>query len=948
FIAAPFISVLAQPQLIEKVEPRADGLIIPYEKYKMPNGLTVIVHEDHSDPVATVMITYKVGSDRESIGKSGFAHFFEHMMFQGSKHVADEQHFKIVNEAGGNMNGNTTQDRTQYFNNIPSNQVEVALWLEADRMGYLLDSLTSKKFENQRDAVKNEKSQNQQNQPYGMIGEIMGQTLYPFKHPYSWPVIGYVDDLNRASLNDVKNFFLRWYGPNNAVLTIAGDVETKQILTWVEKYFGNIKQGPDVKRLKVPAVTLPSDKYASYRDKIYLPLSHRVIPTVPAYHRDEPALDCLADMMGDGNNSIFYRNFVKNEKAAGVDVYHPTHELSGEFTISILYYPPQEAFQDYTAYDKMFKEIEERTKATIDEFEKTGITEEALQRVKAKREATVLRGVESAYGKAEILSNWEWMLGRTFNVKDELERYNKVTKDDIVRVFNKYIKGAGAGVVNVYPRISDKDSVKSYNPNAGMELKDDPEYSGLAFTPLADTPERWTKPAPSTPKTAKVPDYYSSQLKNGLKIIGTKTSETPIVQIAMTIDGGDLTLSTDELKKNGIAELTAQLLNEGTKNYTTEQISAELDKLGSSINFTAGKTSSSVYITCLKKNLDATLKLLEEKLLNPRFDEADFKRVKKQYKENLVQQKSNPNYSASVAFASLLYGNNNIWGLNPTKKNIEKMELADLKGYYEKNYSPSSARVVIVGDVDQNEILSKLEFLNKWQPKDVKVYPAVTPAPIDPVVYLVDKIGAPSSIIRMGQLSLPYDATGEYFKNTVANHVLGGNFNSRLNMNLREEKGYTYGIRSGFNGDKYKGTFFIGTAVKRKETGNSMVEIIKETKNYILNGVTDAEVDYTKNSMLNGQAMNYETNFDKAFFLGNILEYNLSKDYPLQQAQILKSMTKEDFNNQIKKAYDPSKMAILIVGDKVAIKQQMESLNFNVKDFNDKLNLKKFKELDVD
>jgi zinc protease len=947
FFAASIAVVSAQSTLVDKIEPSADGLTIPYSKYKLPNGLVVMVNEDHSDPVATVMITYKVGSDRESIGKSGFAHFFEHMMFGGSKHLADKQHFRMISAAGGNMNGNTTEDRTQYFNNIPSNQVEVALWLEADRMGYLLDSLTQKKFEIQRSTVKNEKNQNQVNQPYGMIEEFMGQTLYPYGHPYSWPTIGYVDDLDRESLADLKNFFLRWYGPNNAILTISGDVDSKQVMTWVEKYFGNIKQGPEVKKMRVAPVTLASDKYFSYKDKVYLPLTYRVYPTVPKFHKDEPALDVLAEMMGGGNNSIFYKNFVKTERAAQVEIGNQTKELSGEFEIAVFPYPPDEAFEDYTAYDKMFKLTEDSIKSTLNQFEKTGITDEALQRVKAKLEAQIVGGAESTYAKAAILSEWEMVLGRPFNIKDELDRYTKVSKEDVIRVFNKYIKGAGAGVVNVYPRISDKDSVKSNNPNAGMVLKEEPEYAGLTFVPLSDTPDRWKKPDPQAPKVAKVPEYYTSQLKNGLKIIGTKTSETPTIEILLTIDGGNLILNSDELKKNGIAELTADLLNEGTKNFTTEQISAELDKLGATLTFTADKTTSRVTVSCLKKNLDATLKLFEEKLLRPRFDEKDFKRVKKQLKENLAQQKSNADYVASAAFSSVLYGNS-IWGLNPVKKNIEKLELAQVKSYYDKFYSPSVARLVIVGDVDQAEILPKLNFLNNWQAKDVKINSAVSTSEVDPVVYVVDKMGAPSSVVRIGSPSIPYDATGEYFKNSVANFMLGGNFNSRLNLNLREDKGYTYGINSGFRADKYKGTFVIGAAVKRKETGNSMSEIMKEVQNYMKNGVTDADVEFTKSCILNQDAMKYETNNNKANFLGKILEFNLSKDFPAQQAQVLKAMTKEDFNNQIKKAIDPTKTAIVIVGDKVAIKKQLESLNINVKDFNEKLNLKKFKEVEVD
>ena len=307
-------ALLAQPTLIEKVEAKADKVVIPYERWKLPNGLTILLHEDHSDPVVNIMVTYKVGSNRESLGKSGFAHFFEHMMFQGSKHVADEEHFKMVSTAGGDMNGFTQRDKTVYYETLPSNYLEMGLWLESDRMGFLLDSLTTKKFENQRDAVKNEKSQNVENQPYAMAYvEEINKTLYPPGHPYSWPVIGYVDDLNRANLDDVKNFFLRWYGPNNAILSLSGDFNSADALKMIERYFGDLKQCPEVKKLRVAPVTIATDKYTAYRDKTYFPLNLRVFPTVPQYHRDEAALDLLGTMMGSGNNSVFYKNFVKSK-----------------------------------------------------------------------------------------------------------------------------------------------------------------------------------------------------------------------------------------------------------------------------------------------------------------------------------------------------------------------------------------------------------------------------------------------------------------------------------------------------------------------------------------------------------------------------------------------------------------------------------------------------------
>jgi zinc protease len=621
-----FASLIAQPTLVEKIEAKEGKIVIPYEKWKLPNGLTILLNEDHSDPAVHVLVTYKVGSDRESLGKSGFAHFFEHMMFQGSKHVADEEHFKIVSTAGGNMNGNTTEDRTVYFETVPSNNLEMALWLEADRMGFLLDSLTTKKFENQRDAVKNEKSQNVENQPYVLaFVEEMGKALYPAGHPYSWPVIGYVDDLNRANLEDVKNFFLRWYGPNNAIITISGDFSSPEALKMIDKYFAGIKPCPEVKKMRVAPVTLATDKYTAYKDRTYFPLNLRVYPTVPQYNRDEPALDILGMMMGSGNNSIFYKNFVKSkpEIAADASVSHRSKELGGEFSIQIFAYPPE----DFNL-EKLFSDIDVKVKATIDEFGTSGITDEALLRAKSEIESGMYSSLSTIASKAGTISEWERLLGKGYTLSDEIDRYNKVTKDDIIRVFNKYIKGAGAAVLNTYPIMNQKDSVKSINPFAGQKFETPAEYNGLTYVPVVDQFNRASRPVAGAAKLVTVPDYFSSKLANGISIIGTKNTETPEVAIVITIDGGSLVLTQDQLKKLGVAELTASLLNEGTKNFTTEQISAELDKLGSSIRFNANKGSTIIQITTLKKNLEATLKLLEEKLLSPGFNAEDFKLAK--------------------------------------------------------------------------------------------------------------------------------------------------------------------------------------------------------------------------------------------------------------------------------------------------------------------------------
>ncbi|MBL0256099.1 MAG: insulinase family protein [Bacteroidetes bacterium] len=917
-------TAVAQPQLIEKVE-QGSGMTIPFEKWKLTNGLTILVHEDHTNPLVTVRITYHVGSARESIGKSGFAHFFEHMMFEGSDHVKDKEHFKIISEAGGTMNGNTERDKTNYFEIVPSNNLEVALWLEADRMGFLLDSVTKEKFEIQRATVKNEKSQNVENIPYAMaFVETINQILYPPGHPYSWPVIGYVDDLNRVTVDDLKNFFLRWYGPNNAILTISGDVNTKDAIALAGKYFGPINPSPEVKKIKVPTPILSVDQYANYVDNIYLPLTLMVYPTVPRFHRDEAALMLMADMMGEGNNSVFYKNFVKTEKAIAAQVGYTGDELAGELSVTLVAYPNME---DPTAIGKDFNETEKKIHETITEFETSGITDDALQRVKSAKESHIVDEISTTFGKAELLTDWQLFIGRPYNLSDELDRFNKVTKEDITRVFNKYVKDKYAAIVNVYPKSPDsKDSVKSVNPNANLKATDDAEYAGLKYVKAKDSFDRSKRPLAGTPKAPVIPQSYSQVLKNGIKVIGTKT-QTPKVVMLMTIRGGNMVFSADP-KKSGLSELTSGLMNEGTQNYTTEQISAELDKLGSSIAFDGGRENTTVEIQSLTKNIDATLKLLEEKLFRPRFDAADFKRVKKQYIESLANDRKSADATADKLYSSILFGNT-ILGAYPTEKNIRKFSLDDVKAYYQQYYSPSVSSFVIVGDISEAEILPKLAFLEKWESKEVKLPEiTVTPSVLPTTIYIANKDNAPQSVFKIGNTGLPFDATGDYFKANVMNFALGGAFNSRLNLNLREEKGFTYGIRSGFQGTKYPGTYTIGASVRRTATDSSITEVMREIKEYKEKGLTDEEVAFTRNSILNSEALRYESPFQKAMFLSRIVQYDLPTDFTIKQAQILKDMTKEDMNALAKKYLNPDTMVILVVGNKYTLKDKLEKLGY--------------------
>ena len=899
---------------------------IPFEKWQFPNGLKVLIHEDNSDPLVHVHVTYHVGSNRETAGKSGFAHFFEHMMFQGSENVPDEKHFKIINDAGGNMNGNTTSDRTVYFQTVPSNYLETALWLEADRMGFLLNAVTPEKFENQRDAVKNEKYQNQISQQYGMSYEILGQNLYPPSHPYNWPVIGYVDDLDRATLEDLKNFFLRWYGPNNAILTITGDVKSEEVLPLVQKYFGSIPRGAEVRKLGSMVPRLSSDIYSGYTDNVYLPLTDIVFPTVPNYHKDEAPLDMLAALMGEGKKSIFYKNFVKSEKAIQASVGHPCRELSGEFHFTVLTFPDWQ--EDQGIY---FNNIEADIRNTIAEWEEKGFSDEDLEMVKTEMISQSFDMKTSISSKASMISSWEWKGRGKHNVSTEINRYKNVTRADVMRVFNKYIKNRKAVINQVRPKspfVKELDSLISRNPNANLILKEDPQYDNLIYNKSNsefDACCRHTQPEATAPKTPKIPEFHKESFENGLKTIFSQTNEVPKVYIRLKINGGSL---LEDSKKTGLSDFTAQMMNESTLKKSSEDISVELQKLGSTVTFSSEDDMTILFIECLSENYSKTLDLVEEKLLSPAFNDEDFKRIKKSNVEGLESMKKNSQYLAGTAMSNVLFGDSP-FGRSMTEKSIKKIKVKDVKEFY-NNYSPNISELVAVGNISKEDFYKELDFLRNWENKNISI-PSGFEFPEDNTtqIYLLDKEGASQSFILMGHKSNTFDTDGEFFKSQVMNKSLGGGASGRLFLNLREDKGFTYGAYSFYQGNKQTGMFGIQTSVKTEVTDSALTEIFSILDNYTNTGLTNEELSSTKESYLNSAAMKYETPNQKLGFLNRILTYDLDPSYIDKQADILNDMTLTEVNSLASSKIKPNEMAIVIVGNKYLIKKKLENLSSN-------------------
>ena len=912
-------------ELIEKVEPQEGKVIIPFEKYTLPgNGLTLIIHEDHSDPIAHVEVAYHVGSARESIRNSGFAHFFEHMMFQGSKNVADEEHFKIISEAGGTNNAYTAFDKTVYHQSAPSNMAETMLWLEADRMGTHLEGFTEEKFNNQREAVKNEKRQRYDNQPYGMVNEILFKTLYA-NHPYEWTPIGYVDDLDMASFEDLRNFFLRWYGPNNATVIVSGDVNPEEVKVWVEKYFGGIQKCPEVKNMYPKKPQLSMDYYVNTVDNIFAPLTMFAFPTVPEFHKDEAALDILADIIGGGNNSILYKNLEKTEEALQVGAGHSAMELSGFFAIQAVTMPELRG-------GLSFKALEDKIRASIKEFETRGVTDEDFQIVKSQALQSSYSALNSVSSKAAVLGHYNMMKGNGYNLQDDIDRYSNVTKEDVVRVYERYIKGRKAVIIRVereQNRDEDDDTPKSVNPHANEAKQIDKQYEGLEYVPPKDNFDRSIQPTKSAARAFKIPEFYSDKFDNGLKVIGTQSSESPLVYFYIEMEGGHL-LEANKKVSTGTSMVTASLMGEGTSKLTTEQFTRELNKLGSSIRFNAGTSSSSVFVSCLAENLDATIALFKDALFDPRFDPDDFKRIKKQILEGLKSQKSNPSVMASKAWGEIMYKGTILedyyYG---NYKSLSKIDLDDVKSFYNNYYSPNISTLVVSGDITKEEAMSKLAFLKEWKNKNVTV-PAI-PAlkmPEKTTVYLVDKPYAAQSTVLAGHPALKFDYNGDYFKSTVMNFSLGGAFNSRINLNLREDKGFTYGARAGFSGNKNYGVYRFSSEIKKESTDSAIRELMKEINGFATGGITEEELAFTKSSITLSEALSYETPFQKLNFLSSIAEYDLPKTYTVEQAKIVNELTVSDINAIAKAQLKPDNMVIIVVGHAYKVRDGLNKLGY--------------------
>ncbi len=908
--------------LIEDVSSEPGKAIIPYSKYQLENGLTVILAPDSSDPLVHVDVTYHVGSAREDIGKSGFAHFFEHMMFQGSEHVGDQEHFRIITEAGGTLNGTTNRDRTNYFETVPANQLEKMLWLESDRMGFLLDAVSQKKFEIQRDTVKNERAQNYDNRPYGLMWERIGEAMYPEGHPYSWQTIGYVEDLDRVDVNDLKAFFLRWYGPNNATITIGGDIDKQQTLEWIAQYFAEIPQGPEVDFAPKAPAKLDKQKFITLQDRVQQPMLVVSWPTTYMGGDDQASLDVLSTVLGDGKNSLLYKEFVESGKAVSAGAFQDCAELACTFNVYLM-------GNTNTSLAPLYSQLSK----TLDSFGLDDISQDQLDALLGRAEASTVFGLESVRGKVSQLAENETFYGQPNRMETELAQLRAVTPDSINDAYQQYIHSMPFVALSVVPK-GKKDLVAKpatfVTPDRTLPEYEKVKESDLAFRPTLKTFDRNIMPDVAGSVTGTMPELYKLYLDNGIEVLGTVTDETPTVQLQIELPAGKRYVPVG---KEGVAGLTAAMMHEGTTKRDYAQIETELDKLGSSISFNDGGYTSTIYVSSLEKNLTPTLAILQEMLFEPAFEQSDFDRVKQQSLQGLVYEHQKPAWLAGQATRMVLFSNS-IFSRSSdgTQASLESLTLNDVKTFYQQHYTPQGAQVVVVGDIDKHHIEQELSFLNQWQGPTAPLFtPQVIPAIKDQAIYLVDKPNSPQSVVRLVRQGMPFDATGELYLTQLANFNLAGNFNSRINQNLREDKGYTYGASGYLYGQRETGAVVFSAQVRADSTVPAIQEFINEMNEFSIDGVTEKELDFMKLSIGQRDALIYETPSKKAQLLSGILTYSLDEDYLEQRDRILQQVDKTTLDKAAKKWFDPSQYQIVVVGDAKQLKPKLKSLGLPIR-----------------
>ena len=892
-------------------------LKVENEKYTLNNGLQVILHEDKSDPIVAVAVLYHVGSNREVKGRTGFAHLFEHIMFQESQHIPQDQFFKKIQNAGGTLNGGTWNDGTIYFQVVPNNSLEMVLWMESDRMGFLLSTVTQEAFMNQQSVVQNEKRQRYDNEPYGHTSYVLHKLLYPENHPYNWETIGELEDLRNATLADVHEFFKKWYGPNNATLVIAGDFDKEQTKNLVEKYFGEIKKGEEVKPLNPMPVVLDKTRKAYHEDNFAKsPELTIVFPTPQQFTKEDYALQLFGELFAGSKKAPLYKVIVEEKKLApSVSTYQNTQEIAGEFTLTIRAFP-----------DKNLSDVENAVMESFEKFEQESFTEKDLNRVKAKVETQFYNQISSVLGKSFQLAVYNTFAGSPDFVTTDLNNLLNVTKEDVMNAYNKFIKGkpyvatsfvpkGNAQIVasnsDKYPIVEEKiEEQDMIAMNEGENMGNDQ----IKVETIESSFDRSVEPPAGPDPLVSLPEIWEDELSNGARVYGIEQNELPLVSFSITLKGG---LLLDDIDKVGIANLMSDIMMEGTKNKTPVELEEAIDELGASINMYTTKESIVISANCLSSKFYDVYDLVEEILFEPRWDEKEFERIKRETTERINRGKADLSTVASSVFNKLVYGDKNILSkdIAGTEESVASISIEDLKKFYDNYFAPNTAAITIVGDVTEDKAVSTFQSLElRWKKKDVEFKEYQVPdKPETASIYFVDFPDAKQTVIRIGNIGITYNDK-DFYPVTVMNYKLGGSFSGNVNLVLREEKGYTYGARTTFTGSIYPGYFVASSSVSSNSTLES-VQIFVDEMNKYREGIPPSDLEFTKNALIRSNARAFETIGALRGMLDNIATYNLPFNYVKERENFVRNYTLEKHKELAKKYIEPNTMTYLIVGD---------------------------------
>ncbi len=890
-LAFTCLAILSLSASVAKSAPDID---IAFTEYTLDNGLRLIVHQDHKAPIVAVNLWYHVGSKNEKPGKTGFAHLFEHLMFNGSENYNDE-YFKPFERVGATqMNGTTFFDRTNYFQNVPTTALDMALWMESDRMGHLLGVITQERLDEQRGVVQNEKRQGD-NQPYGQVFYHILAGLFPDGHPYSWSTIGSMEDLDAASLEDVHEWFRTYYGPNNAVLVIAGDVEPQDVLEKVTKYFGDIPPGPPLARHQRWTVQLDADKREVMQDRVPQARVYKVWGAPEFRALDADLLQLADGVLTSGKTSRLYERLVYDEQiATDVGAYQYAGDIGGFYFIQATAQPDG----DLAAVERAIDEEVER-------FLEDGPTRDELARVRTEITAGVIRGLEQVGGfggKSDVLAENAVYTGDPGFYKTSLERLAEATPDTVREAARRWL-GKSTYTLEVHPF---------------------PELSAAA-----DGADRSAVPETTSFPDVDFTEFERSSLSNGIELIVAHRSAVPVVNFMLSLDAG---YASDQFGEPGTSSLAMEMLDEGTRRRSALEISDEAARLGARIGAGSGIDSSSVSLSALKENLDASLDLYADIVLNPSFPEAELERLMKQRIAGIRQEKTRPVSMALRILPNLLYGDDHAYSLpltgSGTEESVQRISRDSLIDYHRTWFKPNNATLIVVGDTSMSEIKPKLERLfSGWEPGDVPTKNIADVVERDSQsVYLIDRPGAEQSIIFAANIAPPAGDGDEIAIETM-NEILGGSFTSRMNMNLREDKHWAYGAFTFVYDTKGPRPFVAYAPVQTDKTMESMAEMQRELTEYLQeNPPTSDELTKVKDNNTLSLPGRWETANAVLRDIGEIVTFGLPDDYWDTYADQVRNLSIDDVNEAAENIVKPERMIWVVVGDRAEIEGRIREL----------------------